>query len=242
MPFTPAHSAIVLPFISSRYFSATGLIAGSVAPDFEYFIRMSVEGEHTLYGLFYFDTPVALALAVLFHLVIKKSFITNLPAFFRHRFYCALPFNFLKYLKKHYIIVLMSILMGAFSHILWDSFTHGDGYFAQRLDIYDKTYMTFFGIRYPLFFALQHISTLVGLSAIIAFIISLKPQPVHNPNKTSWYYWLSVMLITFVVMGMRFAIKSSDLNLGNFVVVSISGFCIALIITGMMYSKSNFQF
>ena len=53
MPFTPAHTALVLPFIQKRYLSATGLIAGSVAPDFEYFFKMSTNGVHghTIPGL-----------------------------------------------------------------------------------------------------------------------------------------------------------------------------------------------
>jgi hypothetical protein len=83
MPFTPAHSAIVLPFvrINPKYVSATGLIIGSLTPDFEYFFKMSVNGVHghTLPGLLYFDLPVATALALVFHLVVKRNFINNVP-------------------------------------------------------------------------------------------------------------------------------------------------------------------
>ena len=37
-----------------------------MVPDFEYFIRMNVKGiyGHTFWGLFYFDIPVALLIAV----------------------------------------------------------------------------------------------------------------------------------------------------------------------------------
>jgi hypothetical protein len=42
MPFTFAHPAIVLPLkhLPKRWYSLTGLIIGSMTPDFEYFIRM----------------------------------------------------------------------------------------------------------------------------------------------------------------------------------------------------------
>jgi len=42
MPFTFSHPAIVLPLATLRrqWISATGLIIGSITPDFEYFIRM----------------------------------------------------------------------------------------------------------------------------------------------------------------------------------------------------------
>ena len=56
MPFTPAHPAIVLPLIRSRYFSATGLIIGSLSPDFEYFFKMSVDSiySHSKGGIILF--------------------------------------------------------------------------------------------------------------------------------------------------------------------------------------------
>ena len=79
MPFTAAHPAIVLPLIkrNPRMVSATGLIAGSLAPDFEYFLKLSVNGVHghTLWGLIYFDIPVAAFLAVLFHALVKNNLI-----------------------------------------------------------------------------------------------------------------------------------------------------------------------
>ena len=44
MPFTFSHPAIVLPLVrkSGHWFSATGLIIGSLTPDFEYFMRMRI--------------------------------------------------------------------------------------------------------------------------------------------------------------------------------------------------------
>ena len=84
MPFTAAHPALVLPFIKGnpRFISASGLIAGSLAPDFEYFFKLSVNGVHghTIWGLLYFDIPVAAFLAVVFHAVVKNNLIDNLPA------------------------------------------------------------------------------------------------------------------------------------------------------------------
>ena len=68
MPFTFAHPAIVLPLLKkkySRYFSATGLIVGSMAPDFEAFIGFRKEKiySHNWLGVFWFDLPLALIIA-----------------------------------------------------------------------------------------------------------------------------------------------------------------------------------
>ncbi|SEP14833.1 DUF4184 family protein [Paenibacillus sp. OV219] len=56
MPFTFAHPAYALPlkFINPRYLSATGLVLGSMAPDFEYFLTLEPHQTigHSFSGLF----------------------------------------------------------------------------------------------------------------------------------------------------------------------------------------------
>jgi hypothetical protein len=243
MPFTPAHPAILIPFFRWRYASATGLVAGSMAPDFEYFLRMSVEGEygHTIEGSFCFDLPVALAISWIFHQLVKESFIRNLPAFFQTRFSCALLFDFKSFLKEHFLIFLLSAWVGVMSHIFWDGFTHNDGYFARHLSIYKGTSIPFLGVNYPLFYALQQISTYVGLAAIFIYICFLPHRVQTQKAKPSFYYWMWIMLITFIVTGIRFSIRNDDFSLGCVVVVNITGFCMGLIITAAAEARFNFK-
>src|SRR5690242_2559034 len=110
MPFTPAHPAIVLPLLRKRWVSATGLVIGSLSPDFEYFFKVSVESQHshTLAGLFYFDLPVTLLLALLFHEVVKRNLIHNLPTFFQRRLQDLLHLDFRKFLATHWLIFIFS--------------------------------------------------------------------------------------------------------------------------------------
>jgi hypothetical protein len=180
MPFTPAHTAIVLPFlrINPERVSATALVIGSVAPDFEYFLKMSVNGQHshTFLGIFYFDIPVTIGLAFLFHEVVKKNLISNLPAFFQYRFQLLLQLDFKEHFKRYYWVVIISAGIGSFSHIFWDAFTHNDGFFAQRITLYKHMVVPFDGVRYPLFYGLQHISTYVGLTIVMTYIFLLKPD------------------------------------------------------------------
>jgi hypothetical protein len=55
MPFTFSHPAIILPlaYLPKKWYSMTGLVIGSLVPDFEYFLRMSMAGyhSHTIAGL-----------------------------------------------------------------------------------------------------------------------------------------------------------------------------------------------
>jgi Domain of unknown function (DUF4184) len=233
MPFTPAHAAIVLPFIRQRWFSATALIIGSMAPDFEYFFKMSVRSEHshTTAGLFYFDLPVTVALCLVFHLMVKRNLILNLPPFLQRRFQDTLELDFLQYVKTNWHIFLISAILGAASHLFWDNFTHSYGYFVQRFSFYDKTF-PFQGVNYPMFYALQHISTAVGMTSIIILILLKRSQPAVTSQPTA-RYWLTVCLIIGGVLLIRFAIDSFNTNLGNTVISAISGFCLALILTGL---------
>jgi hypothetical protein len=240
MPFTPAHPAIVLPFLRLRMVSATALVAGSMAPDFEYFFKLSVESEHshTLKGIFYFDIPVVLLLSALFHLVVKQNLITNLPWTLQQRFQDTLSFDFISFLKSRPLVFLISAIAGTASHIFWDAFTHNGGFFARNLWFYKGTAIPFDGAQYPLFYVLQHISTFVGLFCVAVYIYMRKPQPGNDVTKPSIIYWLVIVVITALVVVIRFAIYSSDYNLGNVVVSSISGLCFALIIGGVFKFRS----
>ena len=81
MPFTFSHPAIILPlnYLSKKWFSITGLVIGSLSPDFEYFIRMKIESNysHTFWGIFYFDLPLGIMLTFIFHNIVKNELFEN---------------------------------------------------------------------------------------------------------------------------------------------------------------------
>ena len=242
MPFTPGHPAIILPFIRSRYFSATGLIVGSVSPDFEYFFRMSVMGihSHTKAGLLYFDIPVTLFLALLFHMVVKLNFIGNLPAFLQKRFQATLNLDFLKYLRNNWAIFLVSAAIGAGSHLFWDSFTHNNRFFVRLFsDFYESTYVPYNGANYPLFYVLQQLSTAVGLCVVISYILLRKPIPDAPITTPKISYWLLVFAIGIAVMRVRFFVSPADYNLGNVVVSGISGLLVGIVCCGFFTFHSS---
>lgn len=242
MPFTPAHASLVLPLLrlKPQHVSATALVIGSVAPDFEYFLKMSVSSQysHTILGILYFDIPMTVILAFLFHSVVKKNLITNLPPFFQYCFQDLLNLNFKDYFKAHYWIVIISAFIGSCSHILWDAFTHNDGFFAQRISFYKQVVVPYDGVRYPLFYALQNISTAVGLVIVIAYILFLKPQKDVDISRPSITYWLLTFFIAGCVIFLRFFFDIENYNLGNFVVSSVSAILVATLVGGLIKFKS----
>lgn len=243
MPFTPAHASIVLPLLrlKPQHVSATALVIGSVAPDFEYFLKMSVSSKysHTILGILYFDIPLTVLLAFLFHGVVKENLISNLPAFFQYRFQNLLKLNFKDYFKTHYWIVLISAFIGSFSHIFWDAFTHNDGFFAQHISLYKHVVVPYDGVQYPLFYALQNISTAVGLVIVIAYVLLLKPHKSMDVSKPSIAYWLVMFFISGFVIFLRFAFDIENYNLGNFVVSSVSAILVATLMGGLIKFKKT---
>jgi uncharacterized integral membrane protein len=235
MPFTAAHPAIVLPFLRIRkgYISATALIIGSISPDFEYFLKMKVRGvhSHTIAGLFYFDLPVTVGLAFIFHTIVKNNLIRNLPSAMQQKYDPLLQFNFVHHFKHHYIAFFIFAINGSASHIFWDSFTHEYGYFAQELTAIKDSRVAIGDTHFPMFFFLQHLSTLVGLLAIAAYVFAMKKHDVKT-RRLNIQYWILISGIMIFVVFLRFLIRSDDTGFGNIVVTLIAGCCVGLIVMG----------
>jgi len=243
MPFTVSHAAVVLPFLRVRpqLVSGTALVIGSAAPDFEYFIKMGVNSyySHTLLAIFYFNIPITILLAFLFHGVVKKNLIESLPVYFQHRFNELKCLDFLLYFKNNYWAVIISAGMGAASHIIWDSFTHNDGFFAQRISLYKNIFIPFDGVRYPLFYGLQQISTYVGLLIVITYILSLKPDKNIKTAKVSLAYWIMFFVLIVSILFLRFFFSTNTLDLGNFVVSLVSSILLSTFLCGLINLKSK---
>lgn len=232
MPFTFSHLAIVLPFglVGQRYFSMTALIIGSMTPDFEYFLRLKVRSDfsHTLFGVFWFDLPLGIILCFVFHLLVKNSLFKNLPSFLQIRFNNFLDFDFIDYFKKHFLIVIFSLILGAFSHLFWDGFTHHDGFFVEFFPIL-QTKTIFYSI--PVFKILQHLSTPVG-GIYIAFWVYKLPK-LSSVYPISIKYWLFVFGCFVVLFSVRILVMD-NFHIGDFIVSGISLMLLSLVLVGVV--------
>ena len=171
MPFTAAHPAAILPLLRHRcWFSATGLVAGSIAPDFQYFLLFPFldQSGHTLAGLLYFNLPVALVIASIFQLVVRWPAVAHLPDWFKGRARAVPLLNWLEYLKQRWAVFAFSAVLGAFTHIFWDAFTHESGYFVQVWPVLTSM-VTVMGYEIMFCRLLQHGSTLVGGLLILRY-------------------------------------------------------------------------
>ncbi len=238
MPFTLSHPAIVLPLALKKLrLSATGLIIGSLTPDFEYFIRMKdwSRYSHTWPGLFWFDLPLGVLLCFIYHLVVRNSFFDNLPTFLRQRVVVYKKFNWIEYFLKSWLIVCISVLIGAASHILWDAFTHESQLFVQR-DPDLSTMMKVGSVNLAGYKFLQLSNSIVGLLVIVITFLALKKHPDYD-KKIDYKYWMILLLIIFVVMFMRLIAGIHYDYIRRILVSGISSVIIALILTPMILTQ-----
>jgi hypothetical protein len=163
VPYPFAHPVAVLPLARpmGRFAVPSALAIGSIIPDLWYFVPLvSRADSHSAAALLWFCLPVSLLAYTMFHLLLKHPLIALLPRAAACRLGSFTPHG-LPGVAWH--VVIVSLLVGALTHIVWDGLTHSNG---QNL--------------------LQHASTVLG-TAILAWWLwrKLRGAPLTNPVSLS---------------------------------------------------------
>ncbi len=233
MPFTFCHPAIILPLTKSKKLSTSALIIGSTAPDFEFFIRFELikTFSHSFWSMFYFSFPLVFFLYLVFHTIVKNPLITHLPHFLFKRFH-SYQSNFLfKKSIKIWGTIILSMFIGIFSHLLWDSFTHRAGFFENKLTFL-STPLQLFGNDIIPFVFLQFWSSIVGGLYIIYFILKRTKNQLIPSNNQFIKYWLLVFTIcVLIVIGRQCA------TIEQFIATTLSGGLIGIIGSSLFFGR-----
>ena len=169
MPFTFAHPAAAVPLLRplGRYGVLSALVIGSLMPDLGYFLPFNVARyeSHSLLGLLWFCLPSGMISYLLFHILLKGPLLTLLPDFVFCRL-GAYAENFQSLPAVPWTAVIVSLLFGAATHLLWDAFTHDHTLAVTTLPVL-RLHVFSIGV-YPVYVykLLQHVSTVVGLSLL----------------------------------------------------------------------------
>lgn len=241
MPFTFSHPAIILPLakINEKYISVSALVIGSMAPDFEYFIRMRLKQVHghNIAGVFYFDLPVTIISLILFHLLVRDTLIDHLPEFLRKKYSSFYKMNWLDYARKRWYVILYSAIIGIFSHLFWDAFTHAPGYFVQYIPFL-KEELLIFNVKIPSYDFMQLLSSAFGALLIALVILWPADQKFSfRSYQKPLRYIFAVMTIALLIVILRGADTQSE-----FIATSISGGLIGMMVVPFLLKKSTFNF
>ena len=173
MPFTPTHVLAILPIAAlkrpSLPFSA--LAIGSMVPDLPLFVPLSPNygTTHSVPGLITACLPLGLAGFLVFQLLMKRPLFALLPAAIRrrclsHATRCVEPS------LKFFACASLAVIVGAGTHLFWDSFTHRGRWGTQVFPQLNSSTLTIGEHPIPGFKLLQYGSTLFGLPCIVLLL------------------------------------------------------------------------
>ncbi|RLZ08317.1 DUF4184 family protein [Faecalibacter macacae] len=241
MPFTLSHASIFLPFhkISGKYISLTGLVVGSMSPDLEYFSRMKILATygHDWLGALYFDLPLALVYCFAFHLLLRDILIEKLPMYFKSRLMKFTEFDWLNYFKKNWFVVIVSIIIGTYSHLIWDAFTHEWGFFVKQISLLKSVW---FDVGYEVkgYKFLQHFSSVIGLLYIFYWIHKIPKSTIVN-NSFDYQFWMKLIVFILTISVLRFVLFPIEIATGNLIVVPMMSGFMGLILAKIIQIVSN---
>jgi Domain of unknown function (DUF4184) len=207
MPFTLSHAAAVIPI--RRYGILSALVVGSFVPDILYFIprmgshlKTGSDGyAHSLPGLFFFCLPVGLAVLCLFHICLKRPLISLFPAAHQQKLLPAAE-GFSFFPVSQFVKIMVSILLGAASHITWDSFTHRDGWMVEQVNFLQMHIAITPHLQIGVYDLLQYGGSAVGLLLLAYYYFRWVRE---TPSLESAHAHYSLSPLTRMLMLLIFA-------------------------------------
>lgn len=246
MPFTFAHPTYAFPltFISARWFSVTGLVLGSMAPDFEYFLALEPHRTigHSFTGLVVQVIPLCILFAYLIHTFVKESLILHLPSAFalNRRAYSLLCTWSLRTLRD-WSIYIVSVSIGFLTHVAVDAFTHEGGYMVRQLTVLQSIVI----LDLPVYKILQHSLSMIGMIVLVGTIgvalYKTDPYTKETPfitYKQKLFYWGFAAMVAVLMTGCKLLLTSGGNTIGMLVVAPITGFCAGILLVSLLWRRT----
>lgn len=165
MPFTFSHPAVVLPLLPLRLVPSA-LVIGSMTPDLPYYVPgtpISSVDTHAAAGVIGSDLALGVLVFAVWHVLLAPTLVALAPAAVRDRLAPGLPVPARHHARGPVAValVLVSLMAGAATHVLWDSFTHPDRWGTDRIGWLREPHGPFAGHTWA-----QYASGVLGLLAI----------------------------------------------------------------------------
>lgn len=209
MPFTLAHPAAVIPLRRLPFLAPIPLILGAMTPDLFGFLLpwkwlIHLQNSHSIRGTWLVDLPAGMVLLLgLFFLQAPltaplwephRSFIRNAIADFFARRFC-------------WLIAVPSLLLGSWTHIVWDSFTHENRWMVRHIPLLQYQFAP--GAAHPMdvYHLLQYVCSVLGLAAVaIWYARSLRNSGLQGTGRRWRKYLLASLAVASVAIGGMVAI------------------------------------
>ncbi|PXX47703.1 DUF4184 family protein [Undibacterium pigrum] len=222
MPWTFAHPLAILPLqrLAPRRFNLMALIIGSISPDLGYYVFAFdlATLAHQWHGLLLVCLPVGWVV-FMFLRYMQAHFIYLLPQMQRQALqaHMAAPQSLS---PSQVTWISIALISGAATHIVWDAFTHANGFAVAYFDVLRQP-VDIAGVHTKAFHLLQHLSTLVGVVGLAwCYLQWLKKLPhivILEPRESDqWRYILfASTAMTSFLLGLPMAYSLSGATTGS---------------------------
>jgi hypothetical protein len=252
MPFTLCHPAIVIPLhrYASRLTSLPALIIGSMAPDFVYFFSLGISGSfsHSLLGILMYCLPVGVLVYIVYYALVRQPFLAWLPSEISARMKWQIQWPLRS--TRAVWVVIVSLLIGASMHIVWDAFTHDNTVVVNRIGLL-RSLVSVGGYQLPLFKVLQHASSLLGFIVIAIYAYNWLastepdakyPSPLSKTQRLLALAAVGVAAIAGGMLGLLFRRATSvEHGLFNMVVTGMAAAAIAILLLCLGWQVGSFR-
>lgn len=201
MPFTLAHPAAVLPLRRVPYLQMAALMVGSVTPDLPYFTPWSIARwmteTHSVPGLVVMDVPLGM-LTLLALYLLRRPLAELLSPRARSLVLKALD----RYGRRPaaWVLAPFSVLVGAATHLFWDSFTHPAGWMVHHIAVL-RLPVTIGWYTGELCHVLQYLSSVLGLAVLALWYHSYAPRVPEGRVRVANRVVLTAVLIAAGIIG-----------------------------------------
>ena len=204
MPFTVSHIAAVLPGYRplTRAHVFTAAVIGSMVPDFGWLVPepLSRLQTHSIPALFTFSLPVGLTAYWVTLLLIRPAMLEVVPNGAYVRLRAAIVPSITR--LASWLYAAAALLLGAVTHLLWDTFTHEDARGVRMFPLLTDYGPEMAGHPLHLYRWLQYGSSLLGLALVaMALVLWLRhaPAPAKAPLRRIGAHermlWLSAYVL-----------------------------------------------
>lgn len=221
MPATFSHPLAVVPLFRfcPRHLNFAALVIGSMSPDFGYFARQFqlASFAHTALGTLVLCVSSGLIALGLFYLL-RGPVCFLLPQPHRHAFkplFSSRPRPSLRGL----VVAVVSLLIGAWSHTIWDSFTHGSAWTVQHFALLRRPVFSFGDTVLPASHVLQQLSTVVGAMGLAVLYFRWRrrrPSPPPGEGADLFDGWRYAVILSIAALALVIAAPAAHAFASDF--------------------------
>jgi hypothetical protein len=222
MPFTLAHPIAALPLwkLSQKRLNLLGLMVGAIVPDMAYFLSLQpIESvRHTLPGVLTYGIAEGLLLVAIVRYILLRPLLAIGPKTITQR--CQIPTSPQSFSIVDFVLLIVSIGLGAMSHLIWDSFSHETGWFVQNIAWLRQDVG-----RMPIYKLVQYLSGLLGLVGLGGWIYTwwrqAEPMIANRslPLRLKAIVWSGIGLITLLFIWLAIGLHASSIDTTATIVV-----------------------